>query len=214
MEEFAQNYFELLTTEYRGINLTRINEYQDFYDKQILDSVEPLRQSALFESAINQAGLFIDIGFGGGFPILPLAFCLPDVKFIGIETRNKKVKVVGEIAQKLKLKNVALNHARIENVLIDRPAVCSLKAVGKVDEFLAKINATVLDLKVFFYKGPNFYELENESLEKAKKNWKVVEEAEITIPNTEKRYLIGFSPKNVPCGTKNIKQLVKVSDIF
>lgn len=212
LKSFAQKYYELLTGEYKGINLTRIIDFEEFYNKQILDSIEPLVQSPSFEKKIKKAGTYIDIGFGGGFPILPLAFCMPDIKFVGIETRGKKVRVVSEIAEKLGLKNVVLHHERIENVFIDVDAVCSLKAVGKVDDFLFRINCPHRTT-VFFYKGPNYYELEKDSIIKAKQQWDVVEETEINIPNTEKRYLIGFEPKNVPCGTKKGKQLVNVSGI-
>lgn len=212
MKEFAEKYYNLLNGEYKGINLTRITDFDEFYNKQILDSIEPLEQSLFFKSSIQEVGTFIDIGFGGGFPILPLAKLLPEVNFIGIETRNKKVKVVGEIAEKLDLENVSLIHERIENVDVDIPAVCSLKAVGKVGDFLSRINSPYRTT-VFFYKGPNFRELEKESLEEALKSWDIVTEQEIIIPGTEKRYLVGFQPKNVPCGTKKGKQLVKVSDI-
>lgn len=213
MKDFSKSYYDLLVGEYKGINLTRITDYEEFYNKQILDSVEPLKHSSIFTKEIESSEIYIDIGFGGGFPILPLAHKLPNKKFLGIETRGKKVKVVGEIAQKLGLNNVSLLHERIENVLIDIPAVCSLKAVGKVDDFLGRINCPYRTT-VFFYKGPNFYELEKESLKNISKTWRIIEEKEINIPGTEKRYLIGFEPKNVPHGTKNGKQLVKLSDIL
>ncbi|MBC75726.1 MAG: hypothetical protein CME64_06900 [Halobacteriovoraceae bacterium] len=212
IEEFAKDYFDLLVGEYAGINLTRINDFDEFYNKQILDSIEPIQQSKIFFDEIKAKGAFIDVGFGGGFPLLPLAKILPEIQFFGIETRNKKVKVVSEIANKLGLNNIKFLHSRIENVLIDRSAVCSLKAVGKVNDFLEKFNSDQ-DISVYFYKGPNFYELEGDQLKVAKRNWSVKEEREIIIPGTDKRYLIGFEPKNVPCGTKRIKQLVKVSDI-
>ncbi len=73
--------------------------------------------------------------------------------------------MVAEIAHKLGLKNVKLHHERIENVLIDKPAVCSLKAVGKVDDFLSRINCPYRT-RVYFYKGPNFHQLEEDSLER------------------------------------------------
>lgn len=213
MEEFSRKYFELLTTDYSGINLTRINKFQEFMDKQITDSLNPYYQSKVFKHDVDKCGINVDIGFGGGFPILPLAKLLPLNKFIGIETRNKKVTVVGEIASKLGLSNVSFLHSRIENVLIDIECVCTLKAVGKVNDFLSKIN-TNKKITVYFYKGPGFYDIEEDQIKEAKKNWDIVEEMEIDVPNTEKRILIGFRNKNVPCGTKNTNQLVKLSSIL
>lgn len=213
MEEFAKEYFRLLTEDYKTINLTRINEYDDFYNKQIIDSIEVYKQSESFKDSLDSSKLMLDIGFGGGFPILPMAKLHPSYKFLGIETRNKKCTVVGEMANKLNLENVNFLHSRIENVLIDVDCICTLKAVGKVGDFLNRIN-TSKKIKVFFYKGPGFYELEKDSLKDALRNWNVIEEKEIFVPNTDKRLIIGFENKNVPCGTVRDSKLVKVSSII
>ena len=214
MNKFSREYFDLLTSEYAGINLTRINEFNDFHNKQILDSIAPYEESTIYKEYVDKADFCLDIGFGGGFPILPMAKILPNKKFIGVETRNKKVKVVRDIAEKLNLKNVKLHHCRIENILIDRNTVCMLKAVGKVYDFLSKINSTK-SVTVFFYKGPSFYEQEADQIEKAKKNWEIVENKVLDVPGTEKRLIVGFRSKNVPCGTAKItNQLVKLSSII
>lgn len=212
MEDFTNEYFRLLTEDYAGINLTRINDFESFKSLQIEDSIIPYEDSVVFKEELKKTKLMIDIGFGGGFPILPMAKHLPNYKFIGIETRNKKCTVVGEISSKLGLTNTKFHHNRIENVLIDIPCVCTLKAVGKVDQFLEKINSTK-DIVVFFYKARNFYEIEKEALKKVSKDWDIIEEIDIDVPGTERRILIGFKPKKVPCGTNNYKNLVKLSNI-
>jgi 16S rRNA (guanine527-N7)-methyltransferase len=213
-QEFSRKYFDLLTTDYAGINLTRITNYDEFVLKQIDDSLAPLYQSDVFVSDLNMTGTLVDIGFGGGFPILPMAHTLKDKKFIGIETRNKKVTVVTEIGKQLGLNNFKLLHSRIENIVFDVPVTCTLKAVGKVNDFLSKINSTN-EISVFFYKGPGFYELEKDQLEIAKKNWTIIEEKELNVEGTEKRLLIGFKSKNVPCGTTKVtNELVKLSTLL
>jgi 16S rRNA (guanine527-N7)-methyltransferase len=215
MKKFAQQYFDLLVGEYKGINLTRINTFDEFYNKQIVDSVKPMEVSSSFSENLSSCRTLIDVGFGGGFPILPLAYTNSTYKFIGIETRGKKVKVVGEISAKLGLKNTSFVHSRIENVFIDFPAIVSFKAVGKVHDFLSCIN-TNQKIQVYFYKGPNFYELEKEQLDLVRKDWNIIEEVEIEVEGTEKRYLIGFENKKVPCGTntKSSKNLVKLSHLL
>ena len=213
MEDFAKNYFDLLVGEYQGINLTRINTFEEFFHKQILDSIEPLKKSETFKAKLEETKLMIDIGFGGGFPILPMAFLNPDKKFIGIETRGKKATVVSEIADKLGLKNVKLIHSRIEHVVVDFNAICTLKAVGKVYDFLNKFN-TNKNLQVYFYKGPNFYSMEQDQINDAKKDWKIIEEIDLFVEGTERRILIGFENKNVPHGTIDSKNLVKLSTLI
>ena len=92
MKEFSQKYLELLTGEFSGINLTRIDGPEEFYNKQILDSVLPMEKSAVFRNALEKTKILVDIGFGGGFPILPLAFKNLDKKFYGFEKKEKKGK--------------------------------------------------------------------------------------------------------------------------
>lgn len=215
MKDFAKRYYDLLVGEYKGINLTRITDYEEFYSKQILDSIAPYEQSDFFKESISKSEVYVDIGFGGGFPLLPLAFLNPEKKFVGVETRGKKARVVQEIADKLGLKNVKTIHERIENIIIDKKACCSLKAVGKVNDFLTKFKSDQT-IQVFFYKGPNFYELEKDQIIECKKDWMTIFESEIVVPNTDKRYLVGYENKKVPCGTyeKKTNNLVKLSDLL
>ena len=218
MENFTKEYFDLLTGEFKGINLTRIIDFNEFKVKQIEDSVEPYYQSKVFKKLVDSMSYRIDVGFGGGFPILPLAFINPNINFFGVETRAKKVNVVSQIANKLNLKNIKLIHSRIENVIIPDKSVVTFKAVGKVYDFLEKINPSGPELYVFFYKGPGFYELEEDQILKSKEKWEIIEELEIKLSdsNVDKRYLIGFKYKNVPHRTKNknYNQLVKLTDLL
>ena len=213
MEEFSRKYYKLLTEDYKGINLTRINEFNEFEAKQIIDSIKPYEVSTIFKSLINKSKLMVDVGFGGGFPIVPIANLLPEVQFVGVETRNKKCVVVSEMAEQLGLRNTKFIHSRLENFFFDKECVVTLKAVGKVNDFLSKIS-TDKNITVFFYKGPNFYEIEKDQVKEAQKDWEIIEEKEIDVPGTERRILIGFKNKNVLRRTNDIKQLVKLSSIL
>lgn len=48
----------------------------------------------------------LDFGTGGGFPGIPLAIMFPNCHFKLIDRTGKKIKVVNEVAEALKLKNV------------------------------------------------------------------------------------------------------------
>jgi len=133
LRNLSEQYLELLTTELSGINLTRINNLDEFYEKQIIDSVIPLSLSSKFESLIfKPTTTLVDVGFGGGFPLLPIAFSSPSSSCIGLESKNKKVKAVELISEKLGIRNIKLFHQRIENVTIDIPALVTFKAVGDI----------------------------------------------------------------------------------
>lgn len=214
LKDFSSRYLDLLVNDYSSINLTRISTPEDFYLKQILDSIEPINQTTEFSKAFQESKIVIDVGFGGGFPILPLANEYPDKNFIGIESKLKKVNVVTEIAKKLSLNNVRLFHKRLEDIVLDIEDVCIIsKAVAKVDLLCSYVNSNKR-VKIFFYKGPNFHQQEGVSLNNVKKQWKLLGIEDVNIPNTDKRLIVGFENKNVPCGTLEGKNLVNLSHIL
>lgn len=203
---FSERYLELLTGKFATLNLTRILEREEFFLKQIVDSVLPVvLWDHFLKKEIQDAEVVVDVGFGGGFPLLPMAFLFPTKTFIGFEARRKKSDAVNEIAQDLGLKNVRTFHERIENILIDKKTVVTFKAVGKAEDFLKKIN-TVGKTPVYFLKGPN-----PSSLEKVNdlKHWENVCNETYELSGAEGRTLLGY----VPRGTQKItnKNLVKLS---
>ncbi|AUO00136.1 hypothetical protein DOM21_00040 [Bacteriovorax stolpii] len=212
MKEFAKKYLDLLTGEFAGINLTRIDSPEEFYQKQIVDSVLPETESKVFKNCLEKTKILVDVGFGGGFPILPLAFTNPDKKFLGFDARAKKAQVVQKIADTLGLKNAKLKHQRLETVDFDVDAMITFKAVGKVADYLPMIrtNKTVY---VFFYKGPNFYELEDVE-ELLEKDWEMIEEKSYDVPGTEGRILLGFKNRKVLRGTMTKEKIIKLSSLL
>ncbi len=220
LKEFSQKYLELLTGEFAGINLTRILDAEDFYSKQIYDSVYPW-EIPEFRKLLQERKRYIDIGFGGGFPLLPLAFISSEIsglKFLGVESKAKKVNVVAQIAERLGLTNVKLVHERFENLLIDQDVVISFKAVSRIAELLPLIKvAEGAKVTVIFYKGPTLEE--EEKTWQAKKEssfWKKSFFQEYELPkDNDYRNIIAF--ENVPHGTNykiKGKDLVKLSKIF
>lgn len=212
MLDFSIKYLQVLKTKLAGLNLTNILDPDEFYNKQILDSINPYLQSNLFQNHLKKTKVLVDVGFGGGFPILPLAKLLPEVKFVGVESKRKKADAVTLIAQELGLNNVRLIHSRLEDFLFDLPATVTFKAVGTAKDYLPAIKHTTNDLSVFLYKGPNFMELEGKDLKNLEKNWKLLENQEISVPGTQQRFLVSFESVNVPRGTA--KTLVKLSDFL
>ncbi|MBP9674049.1 MAG: class I SAM-dependent methyltransferase [Bacteriovoracaceae bacterium] len=221
LQDFSQKYLHFLQTELEGLNLTAIQDEKDFYVKQILDSVCPYYQSEKFKSLLQEKGTLIDIGFGGGFPLIPLAYLCPEINFIGIEARMKKVEGVEKIREFFGLKNVKLIHARYDDLLLDIPSVVTFKAVGMVVDILNVMNC-YKDQWVYFYKGPQFDEKEVKGLSKIKKYWEFLERDQINLidpetgvepdPSIKERILIGFKCANVPRGTG--KKLVKLSQFL
>ena len=213
MKDFSKKYLNFLTNDLAGLNLTRILDPDDFYNKQILDSINPAEKSELFKESLKNAKYIIDIGFGGGFPIIPLAKKFPHSNFIGFEAREKKVLAVKKIVDLFSLSNVKLFHKRVEDILFDDNVIIMFKAVGKIEKFLSLLNIQE-GCKVFFYKGPGLYKEENLDV----LGFKLLEVKEIIIEDTEKRYIVCF--EKVLRGTienknkKTKKNLVKFSSLI
>lgn len=206
-KKFAQDYQQLITTEFSGLNLTALKTIEDIYQKQVIDSIEPFNQIPSLLNPINESRYIIDLGTGGGFPLLPLAKLFSKKFFVGIDARNKKLIAVKSIADNLGLENVNVIHATFSEIKFDMPRLVFLiKAVGKISDIL---NSLTLEYSsdFYFYKGANFYQLEVEELNKLKNNYHLVNIHEIHIEGLEKRYLVHLRYEdNVPRGTLSVKK--------
>jgi 16S rRNA (guanine527-N7)-methyltransferase len=55
-----------------------------------------------------------DFGTGGGLPAVPLAICFPDVSFVAIDSKGKKVAALKSMCRTLGLDNVVVVQGRAE----------------------------------------------------------------------------------------------------
>ncbi len=62
---------------------------------------------------------FLDVGSGPGFPGLPLAIARPDMRWTLLDSNQKKTAFASQVVAELKLTNVTVVNARVENF---RPA--------------------------------------------------------------------------------------------
>jgi len=212
MKEFSDKLYDLIFGELAGLNLTAIRDRDEFYHKQIIDSVVPWDQYPENTQKLVQQRLLIDIGFGGGFPLLPTAYKFPQIKVIGFEARRKKVDAVNLLANKLGLDNVQCFHKRIEEVEIDQPATLTLKAVGPFDRMLPLIRYSA-PIKVGFYKGPNWKDQEN--WEKKYQGFDFGEAQSLKTSDGSERYFITYNSNkksHVPRGT--LKNIAKISSFI
>lgn len=201
-KEFSQKYYQVLSTELSGLNLTALNSAEEIYTKQVLDSILPLEQIEEFNKVLSSADYIIDLGTGGGFPLLPIAKIYPNTKCVGVDARNKKLNAVNMLAHSLQLTNVTTVHATFQELIFNKPKIVFLvKAVGKTSDILDALQVT-FSADIFFYKGANFYQLEIEEIEKLKNNEQLVCIHEVEIEGLQKRYIVHCKIKsNVPRGT-------------
>jgi 16S rRNA (guanine527-N7)-methyltransferase len=95
-----QNFFDLVGLANKSLNLTRILEPVDFWEKHLWDSLQPV----VTKPELN--GSVIDLGTGGGFPGLPIAMVRPDWAVTVMDSTAKKISFIESGLATLALTNV------------------------------------------------------------------------------------------------------------
>jgi 16S rRNA (guanine527-N7)-methyltransferase len=126
------------------INLTALREPEKCWIGNVLDSL-PLLE--ILEKIGNPKTL-IDVGTGGGFPLLPLAVAMPEAKLTGLDSTAKKIEAIRRIAKDQGIGNVTLVAARAEDAARD-PAhrekydVATARAVADMSVLLEYVSPFV-----------------------------------------------------------------------
>jgi 16S rRNA (guanine527-N7)-methyltransferase len=107
-----QNFFDLVCLANKSLNLTRILEPVDFWEKHLWDSLQPI----LTRPELQGATKVIDLGTGGGFPGLPIAIAYPDWAVTVMDATAKKISFIASGLAMLELSNVQTVVDRTESL--------------------------------------------------------------------------------------------------
>lgn len=99
---------DLLLKWNKTYNLTALRDPEQAISHHLLDSLAILPQLG--------DGPLLDVGSGGGLPGIPLAIARPALAVSMVDTVQKKATFLQQAAIQLGLKNVAVHHARVEEM--------------------------------------------------------------------------------------------------
>ena len=96
-----QRLYEAVVSGNQRLNLTRITEPSEFWEKHLWDSLRGVFSPSLplFETPQN----VIDIGTGCGFPGLPIAIAKPDWTVTLVDSTRKKIQFIQDSIQEFNL---------------------------------------------------------------------------------------------------------------
>ena len=103
-------YYEMLVEKNKVMNLTAITEYDEVVIKHFVDS---LAISKVYD--MIPVKNIIDIGTGAGFPGMVLKIFYPDIQFTLLDSLNKRVGFLKEVADELSLNKIDAVHGRAED---------------------------------------------------------------------------------------------------
>lgn len=116
------------------INVVSRKDIDNLFLHHILHSLSILKY-VKFE----RLSTVIDVGTGGGFPGIPLAIALPEVRFTLCDSIAKKIKVVSAISTELSLTNIVPFCGRAESIPNKYDYVVS-RAVTNLSDFIPLVD--------------------------------------------------------------------------
>jgi 16S rRNA (guanine527-N7)-methyltransferase len=160
----AAQHLDLIVEANRHFNLTRILDPREAVIKHVADSVIPWRHFA-------HAGVVADVGSGAGFPGIPLALLLPEVRFVLLESIQKKARFIQSAVDQLELPNVEVQPLRAEEWLVGRRVdLITARAVAPLERAIGLFAPAIRNgSRVLLYKGPDAESEIAESAGEAKK---------------------------------------------
>lgn len=158
-------YLQQLLFWNKAYNLTAIKDDQQALIKHIFDSLSIV--------PFLPAGNLLDIGTGAGLPAVIVAICQPQRAVTALDSNQKKIRFIKQVASELGLKNLTPVASRIEahagsyqvitsrafaslvdfvthsqSKLADNGIICAMKGVEPVDEIQTLQNEWQINTQV------------------------------------------------------------------
>ncbi|HEY9852500.1 MAG TPA: 16S rRNA (guanine(527)-N(7))-methyltransferase RsmG [Leptolyngbyaceae cyanobacterium] len=114
-----QRLYELICQGNQQLNLTRITDPMEFWEKHLWDSLVALKKWGIGngESGMGIRNCrVIDIGTGAGFPGIPIGIIQPNWQVTLLDSTRKKIAFLETLVENLDIKNVTALCDRAEKI--------------------------------------------------------------------------------------------------
>jgi len=116
-----QRLYELILEGNRQLNLTRIIDPEDFWEKHLWDSLRGIRfliseGEKRGEEINNKNNQIIDLGTGAGFPGIPAGIVVDNCTINLVDSTKKKINFIDSILPTLNLNHVRATTCRAEEI--------------------------------------------------------------------------------------------------
>lgn len=150
-------YYKILFDWNQSISLMKISNWEEFYQRHILDSIQ-------LGEIINKTLTVIDLGSGAGIPGIPLSILGFNVTMI--ESISKKTFFLKQVVNKLTL-NAKIISNRIESIKLDETVTVTARALTSLANLFSYMENVSRETIGVFLKGKT---LEAE-IKEAQKEW-------------------------------------------
>ncbi|MBE9008408.1 16S rRNA (guanine(527)-N(7))-methyltransferase RsmG [Fortiea sp. LEGE XX443] len=111
-----QQLYELILEGNTQLNLTRITEPQEFWEKHLWDSLRGIVLEKQFIPSLPEGASVIDIGTGAGFPGIPVGIIAPNSTVTLLDSTRKKITFIDKVLATLGLSNCKTLLGRTEEI--------------------------------------------------------------------------------------------------
>ena len=179
-------YLYLLRKWNKTYNLTAIRQINEMVSQHLLDSLSLLPYLT--------SGDLLDIGSGAGLPGIPLAVCCPDMKVTLMDSNGKKVRFMRQAMVELQLKNVIVEHHRIEKYPVkEKYSMITARAWTSLQDIIKFSQDHLADTGVFLLMKGQYPEQE---ISQIQASWKI-QTYPLDIPGVKgERHLVKLKKSN------------------
>lgn len=146
-----ETYCDFLLEKNKVVNLTAIKDKESVYLKHFYDCI------TIFKSGvITPLSKILDIGSGAGFPGMVIKIIEPSIDLTLLDSNNKKIDFISELAHKLNIKGINFVHLRSEEYfplvhdefdIVTARAVANLNTLSELAIPFVKVGGYFLAMK-------------------------------------------------------------------